>query len=34
MSNRTAKYTAREIGRVKAVKDFLPSPDTLVPRCL
>ena len=32
MSNRTVKYTAGEIGRVKVVKDFLPSPDALVPR--
>jgi len=32
MSNRTVKYTAGEIGRVKVVKDFLPSPDTLAPR--
>jgi len=32
MSNRTVKYTAGEIGRVKVLKDFLPSPDTLAPR--
>ena len=32
MSNRTVKYTAGEIGRVKVVKDFLPSPDALAPR--
>ena len=32
MSNRTVKYTAGEIGRVRVVEDFLPSPDTLVPR--
>ena len=32
MSNRTVKYTAGEIGRVRLVKDFLPSPDTLVAR--
>jgi predicted DNA binding CopG/RHH family protein len=32
MSNRTVKYTAGEIGRVRVVKDFLPSPDALVPR--
>jgi len=31
MSNRTVKYTAGEIGHVKAVKDFLPSPDALEP---
>jgi predicted DNA binding CopG/RHH family protein len=32
MSNRNVKYTAGEIGRVRVVKDFLPSPDALVPR--
>jgi predicted DNA binding CopG/RHH family protein len=32
MSNRTVKYTAGEIGRVRVIKDFLPSPDDLVPR--
>jgi predicted DNA binding CopG/RHH family protein len=32
MSSRTAKYTTGEIGRVKVVKDFLPSPDALVAR--
>ena len=32
MSNRTVKYTAGEIGRVRVVEDFLPSPDALVPR--
>ncbi len=32
MSTRTVKYTVGEIGRVRVVKDFLPSPDTLVPR--
>lgn len=32
MSNRTAKYTAGQIGRVKMVEDFLPSPDALVAR--
>ncbi len=33
MSSRTAvKYTAGEIGRVRVVADFLPPPDTLVPR--
>jgi predicted DNA binding CopG/RHH family protein len=32
MSNRTVKYTAGEIGRVRVVEDFLPSPDSLVTR--
>src|ERR1700683_115768 len=32
MSNRTVKYTAGEIGRVRVIKDFLPAPDDLVPR--
>ena len=32
MSNRTVKYTAGEIGRVRVIEDFLPSPDHLVPR--
>ena len=32
MSNRTIKYTAGEIGRVRVIKDFLPRPDDLVPR--
>lgn len=32
MSNRTVKYTEGEIGRVRVVEDFLPSPDTLVTR--
>lgn len=32
MSNRTAKYTAGEIGRVRVVEDFLPPPSHLVPR--
>lgn len=32
MSSRTVKYTAGEIGRVRVVDDFLPSPDALVPR--
>jgi predicted DNA binding CopG/RHH family protein len=32
MSNRTVKYTAGEIGRVRVVKDFLPAPDALVAR--
>lgn len=32
MSSRTVKYSVGEIGRVRVVDDFLPSPDTLVPR--
>ena len=32
MSNRTVKYTAGEIGRIRVIKDFLPAPDDLVPR--
>jgi hypothetical protein len=32
MSSRTVKYTAGEIGRVKVIGDFLPSPDALVAR--
>jgi predicted DNA binding CopG/RHH family protein len=32
MSERTVKYTKGEIGRVRAVEDFLPAPDKLVPR--
>jgi hypothetical protein len=32
MSSRTVKYSAGEIGRVRVVEDFLPSPDALVPR--
>ena len=32
MSNRTVKYSAGEIGRVRVVEDFLPAPDALVPR--
>jgi predicted DNA binding CopG/RHH family protein len=32
MSSRTGKYTAGEIGRVKVIDDFLPSPDSLVAR--
>ena len=32
MSSRTVKYTAGEIGQVKVVEDFLPSPDALVAR--
>ena len=32
MSNRTVKYTAGEIGRLRVIEDFLPPPDELVPR--
>ena len=32
MSRKTIKYTNGEIGKVKVVKDFLPSPDKLVLR--
>ena len=32
MSKKTIKYTESEIGKVKVVKDFLPSPDKLVLR--
>ncbi len=32
MSSRTVKYTTGEIGRVRVIEDFLPSPDALVPR--
>jgi predicted DNA binding CopG/RHH family protein len=32
MSSRTAKYSAGEIGQVKVIEDFLPSPDALVAR--
>jgi len=32
MSSRTIKYTAGEIGRIKVIDDFLPSPDALVAR--
>lgn len=32
MSSKTAKYTKGEIGRVRVVEDFLPSPDELVPK--
>jgi predicted DNA binding CopG/RHH family protein len=32
MSNRTVKYTAGEIGRIRVIQDFLPSPEALVPR--
>jgi predicted DNA binding CopG/RHH family protein len=32
MSNRTVKYTAGEIGRIRIIQDFLPAPADLVPR--
>ncbi len=32
MSNRTVRYTAGEIGRVRLVEDFLPAPADLAPR--
>ncbi|MGI8524636.1 MAG: hypothetical protein ACR2K5_00375 [Pseudolabrys sp.] len=32
MSSRTVKYSAGEIGRLRVVEDFLPSPDKLVLR--
>ena len=32
MRKNAVKYKAGEIGRVRVVKDFLPSPDALVPR--
>ena len=32
MSSRTVRYTAGEIGRVKVIEDFLPSPEALVVR--
>lgn len=32
MSSRNVKYSAGEIGRVRVIEDFLPSPDRLVPR--
>jgi hypothetical protein len=32
MSSRTVKYTTGEIGRVRVVQDFLPSPADLVLR--
>jgi predicted DNA binding CopG/RHH family protein len=32
MSNRTVKYTAGEIGRIRVIEDFLPPPDNLVLR--
>ena len=32
MSDKTVRYTTGEIGRVRVVEDFLPSPDNLVAR--
>ncbi len=32
MTSKTVKYTTGEIGRVRVIDDFLPSPDSLVPR--
>ena len=32
MNDRTVRYTAGEIGRVRVIKDFLPAPADLVPR--
>ena len=32
MTSKPVKYTAGEIGRVKVIEDFLPSPDSLVAR--
>jgi predicted DNA binding CopG/RHH family protein len=32
MSSKTVKYTTGEIGRVRVIEDFLPSPDDLVAR--
>jgi len=32
MSNRTGRYTAGEIGRVRVIEDFLPPPADFVPR--
>jgi predicted DNA binding CopG/RHH family protein len=32
VSNRTVRYTAGEIGRVRVIEDFLPAPADLVPR--
>jgi predicted DNA binding CopG/RHH family protein len=32
MSSKTVKYSAGEIGRVRVIEDFLPSPDRLVAR--
>jgi predicted DNA binding CopG/RHH family protein len=32
MSSKTVKYSAGEIGRVKVIEDFLPSPEALAAR--
>jgi len=32
MSSRTVRYTVGEIGRVRVIEDYLPSPADLVPR--
>jgi len=32
MSSKTVKYSEGEIGKVRVVRDFLPSPDALVAR--
>ena len=32
MSSKAVKYTTGEIGRVRVVEDFLPSPDRLLAR--
>jgi hypothetical protein len=32
MSNKRARYTAGEIGRIRVIDDFLPPPADLVPR--
>jgi predicted DNA binding CopG/RHH family protein len=32
VSNRTIKYTAGEIDRIRVIEDLLPRPDDLVPR--
>jgi predicted DNA binding CopG/RHH family protein len=32
MTGKTVRYSKGEIGKVQVVKDFLPSPDQLVPR--
>lgn len=32
MSSKTVRYTTGEIGRVRVIDDFLPSPDRLVPQ--
>ena len=32
MNNRTVRFTAGEIGRVRVIEDFLPAPGDVVPR--